>query len=177
MLFNSVEFAIFLPVVAIVYFILEAGFKSRRAASNTWLILASYFYYMYADIRYGLLLLAVTLISYGSGYIMRYVLHETRMRKRVMILTVVLLIGTLFFFKYAGLLSSLVAKDRALQVILPVGISFYIFQSLTYVLGEDRDCTVFYFLCGFCVLLSRAAVGTYREVIASSAAVRGEASF
>ena len=133
MLFNSVEFAIFLPVVAIVYFILEAGFKSRHAAANTWLILASYFYYMYADVRYGFLLLAVTLISYGSGYLMRHVLHETRIRRRVMILTVILLIGMLFFFKYAGLLSSLIAKDRALQIILPVGISFYIFQSLTYV--------------------------------------------
>ena len=132
MLFNSVEFAIFLPVVAIVYFIIEAKAKSHTA-SNVWLVFVSYFYYMYADARYGLLLAAVTLVSYGSGYLLRYVVHETRMRKKLLILTVVLLIGTLFFFKYAGFLSSLIAKDKALQIILPVGISFYIFQSLTYV--------------------------------------------
>ena len=132
MLFNSVAFAIFLPVVAVIYFILEAGSKSSHIP-NIWLILASYFYYMYADVRYGALLFAVTFISYGSGYLMREVIHETRMRKRILTATVILLIGALFFFKYAGLLSSLVNKDNALRIILPVGISFYIFQSLTYV--------------------------------------------
>ncbi len=132
MLFNSVEFAIFLPVVAIIYFILEAKVKNHTV-SNVWLILASYFYYMCADVRYGLLLLAVTLVSFGSGYLMSSVIKESGQRRCCLIITVVLLIGTLFFFKYAGLLSSLIAKDRALQIILPVGISFYIFQSLTYV--------------------------------------------
>ena len=132
MLFNSIEFAIFLPVVASVYFILEAKAKSHTV-SNVWLVLASYFYYMYADVRYGLLLAAVTLISYGSGYLLRYAVHETKMRKKVMLLTVVMLTGMLFFFKYAGLLSSLIAKEASLKIILPVGISFYIFQSLTYV--------------------------------------------
>lgn len=132
MLFNSVEFAIFLPVVAVVYFILEAK-ASNHTISNVWLIVVSFFYYMYADIRYGLLLLAVILISYGSGYLLLYVVHEARIRKKCLIITVVLLIGLLFFFKYAGLLSSLIDKDRALKIILPVGMSFYIFQSLTYV--------------------------------------------
>ncbi len=139
MLFNSVEFAIFLPVVAIIYFILESKCKSHTMP-NVWLIAASYFYYMYADARYGLLLLAVTVISYGSGYLIRHV-HEYRMKKRCMIVTIVLLIGMLFFFKYAGVLSSLIDKDRALQIILPVGISFYIFQSLTYVFEIYQDKT------------------------------------
>ncbi len=132
MLFNSVEFAIFLPVVAVVYFILQSVSASRKPA-NIWLITASYFFYMYADIRYGLLLLAVTLVTYFSGYLLRYVVHESRMKKRLLVLTVILLTGTLFFFKYAGLLSKLIAGDDALSILLPVGISFYIFQSLTYV--------------------------------------------
>lgn len=132
MLFNSVEFAIFLPVVAIVYFILEERAASLTAG-NVWLVAASYFFYMRAGAGYGLLLLGVTLVSYGSGYLLRYVAHEARIRKKVLILTVVILVGLLFFFKYAGLLSSLIYKDRALQIILPVGISFYIFQSLTFV--------------------------------------------
>ena len=139
MLFNSVEFAIFLPVVAIIYFILEAKCKTS-AIPNVWLIAASYFYYMYADVRYGLLLLAVTVISYGSGYLLRRI-HEYRMKKRCMIVTVILLIGMLFFFKYAGLLASLIDKDNALKIILPVGISFYIFQSLTYVFEIYQDKT------------------------------------
>ena len=132
MLFNSVEFAVFLPVVAIVYFILEAKAKSHTV-SNIWLILASYFYYMYADPRYGLLLLGVTLVSFGSGYLLRDGNMEAGKRKSVLAIAVVLLIGLLFFFKYAGLLSSLIMRDDALKIILPVGISFYIFQSLTYV--------------------------------------------
>lgn len=139
MLFNSVEFAIFLPVVAIIYFILEAKCKTS-AIPNVWLIAVSYFYYMYADVRYGLLLLAVTVISYGSGYLLRRI-HEYRMKKRCMIVTVILLIGMLFFFKYAGLLASLIDKDNALKIILPVGISFYIFQSLTYVFEIYQDKT------------------------------------
>lgn len=139
MLFNSVEFAIFLPVVAVIFFILEAKCKSS-AVPNVWLIAASYLYYMYADVRYGLLLLAVTVISCGSGFLMRRI-HEYRMKKRCMILTVILLIGMLFFFKYAGLLASLVDKDSSLKIILPVGISFYIFQSLTYVFEIYQDKT------------------------------------
>lgn len=95
---------------------------------------------MYADVRYGLLLLAVTVISYGSGYLLRRI-HEYRMKKRCMIVTVILLIGMLFFFKYAGLLASLIDKDNALKIILPVGISFYIFQSLTYVFEIYQDKT------------------------------------
>ena len=63
------------------------------------------------------------------------------MKKRCMIVTVILLIGMLFFFKYAGLLASLIDKDNALKIILPVGISFYIFQSLTYVFEIYQDKT------------------------------------
>ncbi len=132
MLFNSVEFAVFLPVAAIVYFILQSGSKSRTPA-NLWLVIASYFFYMYADARYGLLLLAVTLVTFVSGHLMGHVIREDAAKKRLLALTVILLVGTLFFFKYAGLLSSLVSEDEALDIILPVGISFYIFQSLTYV--------------------------------------------
>lgn len=132
MLFNSIEFAVFLPVVAIIYFILQDR-CTRNVIPNAWLILSSYFFYMYADVRYGLLLLAVTLITYFSGYLISNVFHEAGRKKAVLVLTVVLLIGLLFFFKYANLLSSLISKDHALSVILPVGISFYIFQSLTYV--------------------------------------------
>ncbi len=132
MLFNSVEFAIFLPVAAIIYFILGSR-CSKSTLPNLWLVLCSYFFYMYADVRYGFLLLSVTLITYFSGYLLRYSVHETRMRKRLLVLTVILLIGMLFYFKYANLLFTLILKDKALSVILPVGISFYIFQSLTYV--------------------------------------------
>ena len=138
MLFNSVEFAFFLPVVAVVYFILQERFESRTAA-NVWLIFASYFYYMYADVRYGLLLLAVTAVTYISGHLLGSSTMTCGKRRTVLIITVVLLIGALFFFKYASLLSSLISEDDALAVILPVGISFYIFQSLTYVFEIYRD--------------------------------------
>ncbi len=60
-------------------------------------------------------------------------------RRGVLVITVVLLIGALFFFKYASLLSALISEDEALAVILPVGISFYIFQSLTYVFEIYQD--------------------------------------
>ncbi|MCR5746209.1 MAG: MBOAT family protein [Lachnospiraceae bacterium] len=132
MLFNSVEFAIFLPIVAVIYFILQ-GRSASRTPANVWLVLASYFYYMCADVRYGLLLLAVTLVTYFAGRTLLRDDNSRLKRRSVLAITVFLLIGTLFFFKYGSLLSSLMEEEESLKIILPVGISFYIFQSLTYV--------------------------------------------
>ena len=71
MLFNSVGFAIFFPVVVIIYFLIEQNISSLRAlrAGNLWLLAASYFYYMCQGPVYALLLFSVTLITYICGSI------------------------------------------------------------------------------------------------------------
>ncbi len=67
MLFNSINFAMFFPIVIIVYFILPSKVR------HIWLLFASYFFYMNFNSKYVLLLILVTLISYGSAVIMQII--------------------------------------------------------------------------------------------------------
>ena len=64
MIFNSVAYAIFFPIVAIIYLCLGVG------AGNLWLLLSSYFFYMSADVRYGAILFGVSLVAYLSTNIL-----------------------------------------------------------------------------------------------------------
>ena len=138
MLFNSVAFAVFCPLVIIIYFILEKE-PGRHKAANLWLLVSSYFYYMCADVRFGLLLFFVTLITFFGGMLCGIKEDKIKgaagnLRRAALICAVAVNISVLFFFKYFNLLSELINSDSALKIVLPVGISFYIFQSLTYVI-------------------------------------------
>ena len=135
MLFNSVGFAIFAPLTVIVYLIFDKE-PGRHKIANIWLLIASYFYYMCADVRFGALLFFVTLLTYFAGMGAGDLRKSLSARKAACFCGIVLNIGILFFFKYFNLLSSLIRSDSAMKIVLPVGISFYVFQSLTYVIDS-----------------------------------------
>jgi len=145
MLFNSLEFLIFLPVVLCVYFLLP------HRGQNWFLLAASCFFYAMWDWRFLFPLLASTCIDYFCAIRMdaSWARKEPNaVRKRYLVLSVVTNLGLLGFFKYYNFFQD---NFRALaewagwhiapwtlQVILPVGISFYTFQALSYTIDVYR---------------------------------------
>ncbi|MFZ4400863.1 MAG: MBOAT family O-acyltransferase [Bacteroidales bacterium] len=140
MLFNSLHFAIFLPIVFILYWFATKG---NLRLQNILLLVASYFFYACWDWRFLFLLIFSTLLDYFTGI----KIHEAGSRSRRLIwlwLSIGINLGFLGVFKYYNFFADSFAKGLSLlglqanfgtlQVILPVGISFYTFHGLSYVL-------------------------------------------
>ena len=137
MIFNSFVFLAFFPIVAALFYLLP--YKPRRVM----LLAASYFFYMYWEPRLIVLILFTTLVSYGAALIMGRT-EKQAIKKLWLALTLTVCLGVLFFFKYFNFFSGLAygiaglfggtAKPPVLDLILPVGISFYTFQTLSYVI-------------------------------------------
>ena len=144
MVFTSYFFIFyFLPVVLAVYYVLP----NRTAWRNLWLLIASYVFYGWWNPWFVLLMLAATMINYVCGWLMSREGVGEGQRKMAVTAAVVLSLGLLIFFKYAGflqtnlnhLLSVFGATGvRVWSIILPVGISFYIFQALSYAIDVYR---------------------------------------
>lgn len=141
MLFNSLAFAVFLPIVFILYWALPHKYR------YVLLFLASYYFYMSWNVKYVALILFTTFVSYASGLLLK---EASFQKKRTILLglTLVASLGVLFFFKYSnlflGTLGVICARfaiplhPATLQFMLPVGISFYTFQTLGYVIDVYR---------------------------------------
>lgn len=138
MLFNSFAFFLFLPAVFILYWFVLG---KRHRLQNALLLLASYVFYGWWDWRFLSLIAFSTLVDYGVGLAMGREEREGP-RKWLMALSLVTNLGLLGFFKYfnffvdsfaAAFATVGIAWDApTLQIILPVGISFYTFQTLSY---------------------------------------------
>lgn len=138
MSFNSFEYLLFLPAVFLLYWFV---FK-RRDAQNVLIVVASYIFYGAWDWRCLLLIALTSLCSYASGAWMQK-FSQTDVRRKILSLSnIVLNLGILCYFKYfnffgEGFTALLNALDIqadwvTLNIILPVGISFYTFQALSY---------------------------------------------
>ncbi|MFD1014606.1 MBOAT family O-acyltransferase [Winogradskyella rapida] len=144
MLFNSLDFAVFLPVVFILYWFV---FKQSLRAQNILLLVASYVFYGWWDWRFLGLILFSTLVDFGIGNSLRYA-KEARNRKLLLYTSVFVNLGLLGVFKYYNFfVDNFVAafsffgssiQPNSLDVILPVGISFYTFQTLSYTIDVYR---------------------------------------
>lgn len=140
MLFNSVDFALFLPLVFILYWF---GTNKNLRLQNVLLVLASYVFYGWWDWRFLSLIIFSTLIDFGVGLGLSQTENE-RLRKTLLWTSVGVNLGFLGVFKYynffvGGFVDtfSLLGSNfepTALNIILPVGISFYTFQTMSYTL-------------------------------------------
>ena len=138
MLFNSIDFAIFLPIVFVLYwFLLNKNLKLQ----NLLIVVASYIFYGWWDWRFLSLILFSTLVDFTVGNLLRN--QENVIRRKLLLWTSILVnLGFLGFFKYynfflhnfvsAFLFFGTEIKASSLNIILPVGISFYTFQTLSY---------------------------------------------
>ena len=136
MLFNSFSFLIFLPVVFLGYYILPHRFRTL------FLLLASCYFYASFVPKYVLILFFIITIDYFLAFQIQR--HTGKKRTLFLILSISANLGVLFFFKYfnffneniAGLLNALNFNysPSLLSIILPLGLSFHVFQSLSYVI-------------------------------------------
>lgn len=141
MLFSSVTFLGFMLVVLLVYP------RLRLKGQNLFLLFASYVFYGYWDWRFVFLLIAITVINFVVGQRLSVCSDEKR-KKLLFVLGIVSNLVVLGFFKYfnffvesmAWLLNSMGLQPHVsiLKIILPVGISFYIFQAMTYIFDIFR---------------------------------------
>lgn len=141
MLFNSIDFLIFFPVVTLIYFIIP------RKVRYIWLLVASYYFYMCWNAKYAFLLLTSTAVTWLCGRLISAV-EKPALRKFFLAACLCVNLGILFFFKYFEfflancnrVLSSLHMQlwERSFDVLLPVGISFYTFQALGYTMDVYR---------------------------------------
>ena len=138
MLFNSFEFAIFLPIVFLLYWF--AVNKNLRL-QNVFLLVASYIFYGWWDWRFLSLIMISTVVDYTVGLELKRN-NSRKIRKALLIISLMVNLGLLGVFKYYNFfLDSLydvipglkaIMGFNTLQIVLPVGISFYTFQTLSY---------------------------------------------
>ena len=155
MLFNSIDFLIFLPIVFAIYWLL----KNRLKLQNAFVVIASYFFYGWWDWRFLILIAFTSICSYASGcWIEKVRINENndennnfnkrceRKALRITATNIVINLLILGVFKYynffvesfVALFPALKADRLLLNLILPVGISFYTFQALSYSIDVYR---------------------------------------
>ncbi len=151
MSFNSSKFLIFFPIVVILYFIIP------KKGRNIWLLICSYYFYMSWNPVFIILLMFSTLVTYFTGILIDRISKtggSPGLRKAVVTVSIIINIGLLVYFKYTGFLASLIDRFATgilhtgpvisgflPQIILPVGISFFTFQALGYVIDVYRGDT------------------------------------
>lgn len=141
MLFNSIEFLFFFPTVVIIYFIIPERYRW------VFLTVSSYYFYMCWKAEYILLIIGSTLINFYSGILIEKSVSQTS-KRNVFLVNIIFNLGTLFAFKYLNLFSSSVQELLRLfnifyevpliNLLLPVGISFYTFIALSYSIDVYR---------------------------------------
>ncbi len=144
MLFNSLAYILFLLIVFALYW----GINHRYR----WILIliASYFFYMCSGPKYGFLILSVTLVTYLAAIEIER-RRDKEKKKAVLMLAVIACMGVLFFFKYFNFFSisinslakllGITHDPITVNVILPVGISFYTFQTMSYVIDVYKGQT------------------------------------
>ncbi|MGN0348852.1 MAG: MBOAT family O-acyltransferase [Roseburia sp.] len=143
MVFNSSSFLVFFPIVVLVYFV----FPPKR--QWIWLLVSSYYFYLSWNIKYGVLLLTTTIITWLGGMFLEQYKGVKWIRQGCVGICLVVDLAILGIFKYQDfVLDSIIeianrfgvslSFDNRLDVLLPVGISFYTFQALGYVIDVYR---------------------------------------
>ena len=144
MLFNSLEFAFFLPIVFCLYWLCNRNLKLQNGV----LLLSSYYFYSCWDWRFLSLITLSTIVDYCIGLGLKNESHSISIRKLLLWISVGVNIGLLGFFKYynffieqfttAFTLFGASFEGSTISIILPVGISFYTFQTLSYTIDVYR---------------------------------------
>ena len=137
MLFNSIEYAVFLPIVFLLYWF---AFNKNLKLQNLFIVLVSYVFYGWWDWRFLFLIAFTSACSFAAGLLIEKYSEEPRKAKAVSTLNIVINLLILGIFKYYDFFVTSFADaflggrtdGLLLKVILPVGISFYTFQALSY---------------------------------------------
>ncbi len=145
MIFNSIEFLVFLPIVFIIYWFI---FKKNLRLQNLFVVAASYFFYGWWDWRFLFLIAFTSFCSWGSGLLIRKRQDDDKPKAALAINVANIVVNLLILgvFKYYNffidsffdIFPTLRNDHLLIKVILPVGISFYTFQALSYTIDVYR---------------------------------------
>lgn len=168
MLFSSLTFLFgFLPILLILYFIIK-----NRKYKNVVLLIFSLLFYAWGEPKYILLMLLTILIVYIFGILIDKFDREKKLtlKKLSLILCIILVLGSLIFFKYSNFLieninSIFNTKINLINVIMPIGISFYTFQILSYIIDlynkKIKLQKKLFFTSFICIIISSINSGSY----------------
>lgn len=141
MLFNSFSFAVFFPIVFLLYWALPSKFRWIM------LLLSSYYFYMSWNVKYVALILFTTGVSYSAAILLEKAGSQKR-RRMILRLSILACLSALFVFKYFNFFFDSISRilrafsirlsPVTLKLLLPVGISFYTFQTISYVIDVYR---------------------------------------
>lgn len=141
MLFNSINFLVFFPAMLLIYFVIPKKMRS------IWLLICSYYFYMSFNVKFVFLIAAVTLSTYIGGYILE---KTDTLRKKRIILGSFITANILLLFSFKYLNFAIENLNHILDIIgvelisthfdfiLPVGLSFYLFQAVGYMIDVYR---------------------------------------
>lgn len=147
MLFNSLNFLIFFPITVFMFFLIPKKIK------YIWLLLASYYFYMSWNPRYALLILTSTFLTWLTALgILLFkksgLKHSILYQKMCIVFCGIVNLGMLFYFKYLDFMFDslnvflrkvgICITDKTFDIVLPVGISFYTFQAIGYIIDVYR---------------------------------------
>jgi len=145
MLFNSIEFTIFLPLVFVLYW---AFFAKNIKSKNIFFVIISYIFYGWWDWRFLFLIIISSFVDYFVGRKIP-VAKTKKIKNSLLILSIFVNLGFLMFFKYfnffidnfhqAFTFFGMPFNKRTLSIVLPVGISFYTFQTMSYSIDVYRE--------------------------------------
>lgn len=141
MLFNSQEFLIFFPIVVLVYYVIPKKIK------YIWLLITSYYFYMCWNVKYVILIAFSTIITWLSGILLEKT-EEKFKKNLIVVLSFGINLSILGFFKYLDFVLANIngvaslfgfpVIEKPFDFLLPVGISFYTFQALSYTMDVYR---------------------------------------
>ena len=172
MIFNSIQFTIFFPMIVLLYYFLP------KRAKIFLLLTASYLFYMCWDAKYVVCLLFITFLTFAVSHLFRYEKY-----KRVFLyIGICGSLFVLFFYKYTSFLVgsinavlgnfSITLPDPAAGIILPVGISFYTFQALGYLIDvykgkieAERNIAIYALFVGFFPLILSGPIERAKNLI------------
>lgn len=136
MIFNSIQFLIFLIITFIIYYLVKDKYRYII------LLIASYYFYCSSNPKNIIILLLVTIISYFSGLIIEKTNNKKR-KKIIIASTTILLVGLLLYYKYSYFIleniNIIFSKDFSIEnIIVPLGISFFTLQAISYPIDVYR---------------------------------------
>ena len=144
MQFNSIDFMLFFPIVLLVYFVIPKKLRMY------WLLLTSYYFYMCWNAKYAFLMGLSTVITWFSGILFSRIPDDESGKKKriIMVICICINLGILAIYKYGNfgieIVNAILSKmgclviDKRFNFLLPVGISFYTFQALGYMIDVYR---------------------------------------
>ena len=131
MLFNSIPFIVFFPIVVMIYYLIPQKIR------YIWLLVCSYFFYFTQSSSSVAFLILSTISTYLAGILLNRA-SLIKVKNLIVAAIFVVNIGLIVFFKYTNFFLDTVGSDRRMSLIVPIGISFYTLQALSYVMDCYR---------------------------------------